>query len=150
MVRRKFRESKYLDDFDVTSADHFSLTGELLDDSLCDFNFTAVDNYAKYKNDLVQSGFYGSKKLELIFMTNDERIKFHSVEAKTIAEIKVEIQRITQEMPNKDTALAYDNYLKSKNLKKHNYVELFYEVKRELEEQIAAVEQEEDEIEGDQ
>ena len=83
-------------------------------------------------------------------MTNDERIKFHSVEAKTIAEIKVEIQRITQEMPNKDTALAYDNYLKSKNLKKHNYVELFYEVKRELEEQIAAVEQEEDAIEGDQ
>ena len=113
MVRRKFRQKGYLTNYFDGSSGLYSLSGESLDHSLCDFNFTATDNYKAYKDDYVETGFYGGKQLPPIFITEDERIKYYSIESQTIAVIKEEILKIIQAMPNRDVALASENDLKS-------------------------------------
>ena len=52
MVRIVFRKENYFVDYDK-EGEMVSLSKEPLDHSLCDFNFTAQENYASYKQELM-------------------------------------------------------------------------------------------------
>ena len=137
MVRGRYRERLYLENYDVDEA-LTSITDEPLDMPLCDFSFIAKENYKAYKDELEVSGRYGSRKLPPIFITTEDRDNFKKIENKTIAEIKENIAEIANSMPDKDiTSILLRQVSNKTNKRKHEYIQMFYEAKKHLEEQLA-------------
>lgn len=140
MVRRLFRNANYFTDYNDKGDELYGLSGNELDSMLCNFNLDAIKNYKLYKQNFAKTGKYGGIKLDPVLITPDERKKFESIESKSIKEIKEKVEKIINEMPNKDVANVYsEDFKKLKKAKKHQYVSFFYESKTELEQQLADV-----------
>ena len=133
-----FRKDGYLLNYNNQEETLTSVSGEYLDYSLCDFNFVIKENYAEYKNEYKLNGSFGSKKPTPVFITNEERIEFGKIESKTINEIKIKIKEIAKAMPNKDISLNVLHDLEKKKLKLE-FVELYKESAKLLDEQVAAL-----------
>ena len=73
MVRRVLRKCGFLSNYDSSNKSLTSLNGDILDYSLCDFNFVIKENYKSYKEEYQLNGEFGSKKPTPVFITNEER-----------------------------------------------------------------------------
>ena len=57
-----------------------------------------------YKEDFVATGTFGGKKLEPLFITEADRDQYFSIKGQTINDIKTELSKILQAMPDRDVA----------------------------------------------
>ena len=139
MIRKQLRVSRYLEKYDEVESLE-TINGECLDEDLCDFIFLAEKNYKEYKAELIKEGTYGTLKLEPIFITDAERKEFAKIENKRIDEIIDETLKLLECMKKNDTVVEVTKRLKRKTkMKKHQYIDLFYEVAKELETQNAEI-----------
>ena len=138
MVRRILRKNGYLSKYEDDSLPLSSLNGEILDHSLCDFNFVIKENYSSYKEEYKATGEFGSIKPIPVFITVEDRTEFEKIESKTIKEITERIKQLTDLMPNKDESKNVLFRLK-KSKRKHEFVALFKETEVSLEDQNAAL-----------
>lgn len=137
IVRKMIRREHYLSNFEEEER-MTTISGEVLDIALCDFSYLAKENYKLYKEGLVKTGDYCNTKLIPVFVTSEQRIEFDKIENKTIAEIKSKIEHLCSLMKEKDTALILTQKLKRKtNLKKHEYISMYYEAKKQVDFQDA-------------
>lgn len=150
MIRKQFRERLSY----VKGQENLrSLSGDELDKSLCDFTFTAKQNYIDYKESLSKTRMYGMTKLSPVFVTTHDREEYEKIENKTVDEIKQKIKEIIESMPNKDETIPFELLLNRKtNKKKHVYVTTYYEALKILDTQLAIVdlEKEEEQRNGDE
>ena len=138
MVRRILRQKGYLSKYNDDSFALSSLTGESLDHSLCDFNFVIKESYDQYKEEYKNNGEFGSNKPTPVFMTLEERLEYEKIESRTIKEITEKIKNLANSMPNKNE--SQNVLLRLKKVKrKHEFVALYKESERSLEEQNAAL-----------
>ena len=139
MMRVKLRQQDMTTQ-PTTERPMVSITGEPLDIGLADILHTARMNYVKYKDDYARSGKFGSEKLTPIFVTQEEHVKYDSIESKTKKEIKLKIIELLDAMPDVEEAQklkgSLENNLKRK--KKAFHVEMYYDMVRMLDEQLAA------------
>lgn len=101
-----------------------SITGVELDEDLKNIKHTLDDSYKQYKNDLMKTKKFGSKKMkQTLYITKAEREYAEAIENKTINEIKTTIRELIS-----DSGLQnYEESLKSKKVKA-DYIKLYYEV----------------------
>ena len=82
------------------------------------------------------------KKTNPDFITPNERDEFAKIETKTIEEIKINIIEITNTMLDQDIALNVRQQVFSKKKKlKHQYIEIYKESEKLLDEQLAVIDQ---------
>lgn len=124
MFRREIRDAKLLDSPFETGKELRSITGVELDEDLKNIKHTLDDSYKQYKNDLMKTKKFGSKKLkQTLYITKAEREYAEAIENKTINEIKTTIRELIS-----DSGLQnYEASLKSKKVKA-DYIKLYYEV----------------------
>ena len=111
-----------------------------LDDGLADIKHKARDNYALYKQHLAETGKYGLK-LEPVFVTKSEKAKYNDIANKTKVEIKQEIEKIVEVMPDLDLAEEWKTKLGSlkKQSKKVAYPKIYWDVSEALTDMLSRV-----------
>ena len=143
MFRREIRHSRILESpcEEVTMT---SISGEdNLDYDLPNMLETLKSCYQQYKDDLKESGLFGSKRIsKTLYITKADRERGENIENKTISEIKDEIQRLIKEAGLQNHEIC--KKLKA-NAKKADYLKLYSEVLEVAEEVVVLRMQEEEE-----
>jgi rubrerythrin len=139
MVRRELRSHEMTTE-PLGKRPMMSLSGEVLDTELPNFRDSLEENYNAYKNNFIQTGNFGGMKLKPIHVTRFEREKSEKIENKTKDEIRREMEGLLQQFSEQTTIDFYNMELQ--NLKptdlKVKYIGLHTEMKRSLEEELAA------------
>ena len=116
-----------------------SIDGNKLDEDLVDIKYPAEENYKRFKENFSKTGKCNAKTPKPVFITKTEREEFQKIENKTKFHITQEISKILDEISDKEAA---DNWKKDMhgNVKHHELVSIFYNVKSIYNEQILSTE----------
>ena len=121
-----------------------SIDGNELDKDLVDLKYTAEENYKCFEETFFKTGKYNAKIFKPVFVTKTELEEFQKIENKTKFYIMEEIRKILDEMPDKEAAANWKRDMKG-NVKHHQLVSMFYNVKSIYNEQILSKENDEGE-----
>ena len=116
MMRREFRKVGYLGKPEDESYME-SIEGKELDSHLCDFLHVAKSNYGLYKSNYAAKGEFSPVNFEPVFVTDDERTEYNSIESKIKAEIEVIILGIINNFVDEALITEHKKKLKTKKTK---------------------------------
>ena len=120
------------------------IDGNELDEDLTDLKYTAEENYKRFKENFFKTGKYNAKIFKPVFVTKTEHEEFQKIENETKFYIMQEISKILDEMPDKEAAAKWKKDMKG-NIRHHELVSIFYNVKSIYNEQILSTENDEGE-----
>ena len=114
-----------------------SVDGNELDEDLVDLKYTTKENYKCFKENFFETGKYGAKIVKPVFVTKTEHEEFQKIENTT--KFTQELSKVLGEMPEKEAAANSKKDMKG-NVKHHELLSMFYNMKSIYNEQILSAE----------